>query len=81
MGKDKCIEKATEELKYLAGDPETRRIIQLKRRYIYDINTAKSEVIEETAIKMLRRNMKISTIIDVTGLSKNKVKELKGKLV
>lgn len=81
VGKDKCIEKATEELKYLAGDPETRRIIQLKRRYIYDINTAKSEVIEETAIKMLRRNMKISTIIDVTGLSKNKVKELKGKLV
>lgn len=89
VGKDKYIEKAEEELKYLAGDPETRRIIQLKKRYILEMNAAKEyaydsgieQGTEQAAIKMIEKEMSINTIAEITGLSKEKIKELKDRLV
>ena len=40
MSKDKCIQKAEDELKILAGDWETRRIAILRKRYILEMGTA-----------------------------------------
>ena len=40
MSKDKCIQKAEDELKILAGDWETRRIAILRKRYMLEMGTA-----------------------------------------
>lgn len=89
VDKDKYIEKANEELKYLAGDPETRRIIWLRKKYIYEMNSARTQGVEsgiiegkeQIALKMLKKQMSINMIMDITGLSKKRVKELKSKNV
>ena len=39
-----------------------------------------AEGVEKTAINMLKKNMDIDTIMELTGLSKEKIEELKLKL-
>ena len=56
MKEDRLIEKAEEELKYLTGDEEVKRIAQLRERWLRDENRMKELV--EIAQKELKEGLK-----------------------
>ena len=96
MEKNKDIKTAGHELKQVSGNDELRRIAELKEKYIRDeaaaldfakqkgINEGINQGIEQekiaTAKNMLTRNMDINLIADITGLSLEKLTELKNNL-
>lgn len=88
MKENKEIKKANEEYEYLTGEEAERRIAFLRDKAIRDEKSiregAKEEGREEgreekqieIAQKMLSRNIPIEEIIDITGLTKEKVEQL-----
>jgi len=84
MSNNKYVKKAEEELEYLTGDEEARRLAYLREKAIRDeanaIAHARREGIEEEkkqiAQKMLAEKIDINTIVKVTGLTKEEIKSL-----
>ena len=89
MKTNKEIEEAMKKLEEIQSDRELMRIIDLKRKAIWDENQAKyaAEVvgmergikkgIKQTAINMLKEKIDIELISKVTGLTKTEIEELK----
>ncbi|MBP3596839.1 MAG: Rpn family recombination-promoting nuclease/putative transposase, partial [Clostridia bacterium] len=79
------IKKAEEELEYLSGDEEIRRLAFLREKAIRDEISAreagrqegKQEEKIKTAKKMLEKNIDILTISEITGLTEEEIKKLK----
>lgn len=92
MEENEKIKKANEELEYLSGDEYTRRLAFLRDKAIRDetsrINLAKSEGIQEgirkgekqkqkeIAKKMLSMKIDIKTIMEVTNLTEEEIKDI-----
>ena len=92
FGVTTAIKKAEEELEYLSGDEETRRLAELREKAIRDELAAiaqardegKSEGIIEgesqntikIAKKMLEKQIDIDLIMEITGLTKEDVKNI-----
>ena len=88
MSDNKYIQKAEEELEYLTGDEEAKRLAYLREKAIRDEQSAlivatrngiaKGENNKkiEIARKMLAKNMDINLIVEFTGLSKEEVENL-----
>lgn len=84
MIKNKIIKKAKEELDYLTGDDETRRLAELRDKAIRDEKTnlrgakeeGKNEAKMEIAKQMLKQKANIEFIVNVTGLTKEEIKKL-----
>ena len=86
------IKKAKEEMEYLTGEEETRRIAELREKHIRDEAAIKSlarekgladgriegikEGAKEIAKKMKIKGIDIDTIIEVTGISKDEIEKL-----
>ena len=95
MEENKEIKKANEELEYLTGDEAVRRMAFLRekaeRDYVTNMNGAREEGIElgikegeknkakEIAKEMLTKGFDISTIAEITKLTKEEVEELEEK--
>ena len=84
MSNNKYIKKAEEELEYLTGDEETRRLAYLREKAIRDERAAmtkarregKEKTQKDIARKMLAKNIDISLIIELTGLTKEEIENL-----
>ena len=92
MIENKYVKKAEEELEYLTGDEETRRLAELREKAIRDemaaMAKAKKDGIAEgradgiaenkknVAKKMLNKKIDIETIIEITGLTKEEIEKL-----
>ncbi len=83
--KNEKVKSALDEMKYLTGDAEIRRMAELRDRWERDRNgelayakgEARKEGIKkaklETAKKMLEKKIPIETIIEITGLTKEEI--------
>ena len=84
MENNNLIKKADEELEYLSGDEELRRLAELREKYIRDMKGAKSdgyEAGEKAGIKkiaknMLKEKMDIAIISKVTGLTEEEISNI-----
>lgn len=88
MINNKNVKKAEEELEYLTGDEEIKRLAFLREKAIRDEMAAmakarkegkeegKKEAKKEYAKKMLAENMDINLIIKITGLTKEEIENL-----
>ncbi|MBR3002812.1 MAG: hypothetical protein IKF38_04560 [Clostridia bacterium] len=82
--KNPTLKKARQEMTYLTGDAEVKRLAFLREKWemdrISDINNvkreAKEETKKETAKKMLEKGIGINTIIEITGLTKEEIEKL-----
>lgn len=78
------IKMADEELEYLTGDEHTKRLAELRDKYIIELETAKSDGFEDgeknekikIAKNMLNKNIKPEFIADITGLSISQIDEI-----
>ncbi|MBR2743681.1 MAG: Rpn family recombination-promoting nuclease/putative transposase [Clostridia bacterium] len=83
--KNPTIKKAREEVTYLTGDEAVKRLEFLREKWemdrISDINHAKEEGKQEekieTARKLIKKRMDIELIIEITGLSRDEIEDLK----
>lgn len=85
---NKYVKKAEEELEYLTGDEETKRLAYLREKAIRDeaaglksarrkgIAEGKEETQKEVAKKMLAEHIDIDIIVKVTGLTKEEINKL-----
>ncbi|MBP3597336.1 MAG: Rpn family recombination-promoting nuclease/putative transposase, partial [Clostridia bacterium] len=87
------IKKAEEELEYLSGDEEVRRLAFLREKAIRDeisareagrqegkqegLRAGRQEEKIETAKKMLEKNIDILIISEITGLTEEEIKKIK----
>ncbi len=90
MEKNKVIKKAKEELEYLTGDEEIRRLAELRDKAIRDEKSnlrgareegetkGREEEKIEIAKEMLRQNCSVEFIVSITGISQEKIKKLIG---
>lgn len=80
MKENKEIRKAQEELEYLTGDEEERRLAELREKAIRDEVTNREGAIEEKtkeiAKKMKEEKMDIETIMKITELRKEEIENL-----
>lgn len=84
MSNNKYVKKAEEELEYLTGDEEARRLAYLREKAIRDEANAvsqgerKGKKEEKIAIakKMLAEKLDIDIIMRVTELTKEEIKNL-----
>lgn len=92
MIENEKVKKAEEELEYLSGDEAERRIAYLRETAEIDRKFAmtaarkqgreegrsegRAEEMSDVAKKMLEKNMDISLIIEVTGLTKEKIEKI-----
>ena len=84
MIENEKVKKAEEELEYLSGDEAERRIAYLRETAEIDRKFAmtaardqgRAEEKIDIAKKMLEKNMDISLIIEVTGLTKEEIEKL-----
>ena len=84
MSENKFLKQAREELAYLSGDPDFQRLIEARAGLLMDMHCLKAEGNEEgrkekqieIARKMKQKNMSVDNIIELTGLSKEEIKEL-----
>ena len=82
--KNKQIKKANDEYEYLTGEDEERRLAFLRDKAIRDEKSMREAGKEEgerkkqieIAQKLLKIKMPIEQIIEVTGLTKEKIEEL-----
>lgn len=89
--KNKTLEKARMEMNYLTGDAAVRRLAELREKWDMDynsgINYAKNEGLKEgldkgiqkekkeIVLKMLKKKLPKSTIIELTGISEEEFEE------
>ncbi len=79
------LKQAMEELSYLSGDPDFKRIVESRAMFIRTQNTEKSYAREEgkkensikIAKKLLSKNMNIKEISEITELSIEEIEKLK----
>lgn len=92
MIENEYVKKAEEELEYLSGDAAERRLAELREKAIRDEAAAmagatrrgieqglkQGREVEKIQIakKMLEKHIDINTIIEVTGLTKEKIESL-----
>ena len=92
MERNELIREAADKLEELEANDEVRRLVELRRKYRIDMNTAideagergkkegvkqgNSEAKKDIAKKMLKKNIDIAFISEVTGLSKNVINKL-----
>ena len=88
MKNNKEIKKAKEELEYLTGDEETRRLAELREKAEMDekfaimyatkngIEKGKNKKSKEIAKKLKSMNMKTEEIEEATGLSRQEIEKL-----
>lgn len=82
--KNERIAKANEDNKKLSSNKEMQELYWLEKKALYDENTRIGVAIQkgerkskiEIAKKLLKKNMKIEEIEEVTGLSKEEIKKL-----
>ena len=74
MEKNKEIKKAQEELEYLSGDEEARRIAELREKAIRDEGEINKSM--EIAKKLKNMNIEIKQIEEATGLTKEEIENL-----
>ena len=93
MEENKAIKKAIGELEQVSGDEKIRRIAELKEKYIRDeqasleyakdegyktgIEEGRNENKREIARNMLRKQMPLELIEELTGLPQNEIEKLK----
>ena len=87
--KNKVLEKAQDEVEYLTGDAELRRLAELQEKWAWDEQFYRSMAIkegreegrkeekEEIAKKLLKLGLEINKIIEATGLTKEEIENLK----
>lgn len=80
MKENKEIRKAQEELEYLTGDEEEKRLAELREKAIRDEVTNREGAIEERtkeiAKKMKNKGITLEEIIEITGLTEEKIEKL-----
>ena len=85
--KNDKLKKARIEMNYLTGEAETRRLAELREKWEMDrvsaINHAtrkgKKEKSMEIAKKLLKLNMPLEQIIEITELTKEEIEKIKNK--
>ena len=81
INNDPAIAKAEELLERLGSLDEVKRYYEAREMAIHDevtrITGAKAEVLHETALKMLTKQMPEELIIEITGISKEELRKLK----
>ena len=70
------IRKAKEQLEYLTGDEEERRLAELREKAIRDEITNINGTKREIAKKMKDKSISIESIIEITGLTKEEIERL-----
>ena len=83
--KNKVLEKAQDEVEYLTGDAELRRLAELQEKWAWDeqfyrsmaIKEGRKEEKKEIAKKLLKLGLEINKIIEATGLTKEEIENLK----
>ena len=80
MKENKEIKRAQEELEYLTGDEEERRLAELREKAIRDEVTNREGAIEERtkeiAKKMKAKGISLNEIIEMTELTKEEIEKL-----
>lgn len=76
MKENEEIRKAQDELEYLTGDEEEKRLAELREKAIRDEVTNIHGTKRDIAKKMKEEKMKIETISRITGLDKEEIEEL-----
>ena len=75
------ILEAQRELKIFSSDKENRELVRSRRKFINDsviiIDAAKTEEKLETARRMISKGYDTDAIIDITGLSKEEIEQLR----
>ena len=89
--KNEILEQAKEDLNYLTGEAEERRLQELRERWEMDYNSdigeaiekgikkGKTEEKEKIIINLLNMNMDIEKIEEATGVSKEEINKIKNK--
>lgn len=79
--KNKVLQKAKLQLSYLTGEEEARRLEELEEKWEMDRNSAidyaETKGRKEIAKEMLKRNMEIKLISEITKLTVQEIEELK----
>ena len=87
--KNKVLEQAQDEVEYLTGDAELRRLAELQEKWAWDEQFYRSIAIKEgrkegaieskkqIAKKLISKGMSVEEISDITGLTKEEIKNLK----
>ena len=85
----KAIKQAKDTLEQISKDKHEQELARLRKKYIMDQNAiqeygycqgvedGKYESMKDTAKKMLAKKMPIDVIIEITGLSKDKIEKIK----
>ena len=85
--KNKVLEKAQDEVEYLTGDAELRRLAELQEKWAWDEQFYRSMAIKEgreegreeerkqIAKKMLAKGVTIQEIMELTGLTKEEIEK------
>lgn len=76
MKENEEIRKAKEELEYLTGDEEERRLAELREKAIRDEVTNINGTKREIAKKMKDKMIDLESIIEITGLTKEEIEKL-----
>lgn len=81
MSENKYLKQAKEELAYLSGEPDFQRLVEARAGFLKDQRTfevcgIKKEKIN-AAKKLLKLNMPIEQIMEVTELTKEEIENLK----
>lgn len=79
---------AQDELDYLTGDEATRRLAELKEKWILDYNSGITSAVEqgekeekvEIAKKMLIKGLDLELIIDITELTIDEIEKIKNNI-
>ena len=89
MNENKYLKQAKEELAYLSGEPGFQRLVEARAGFLKDQRTfevcghergkkeGKKEEKIKTAKKLLKLNMPIEQIIEITELTKEEIEKLK----
>ena len=89
MEESDCLKQAKEELAYLSSDPDFKRLVDARAGFLRDQNTfevvgmekgkviGKKEEKIKIAKKLLVKGMSIDEIVEITGLTKEKIEKLK----
>ncbi len=84
---NKLLKQAKEELAYLSGDKDFKRLVEARVGFLRDQNTkeicgeerGRKERTIEIAKKMLMENMKITDIMRLTDLTEEEINKIKKK--
>lgn len=80
MSENKFLKQAKEELAYLSDDPDFQRLLEARVGMLRDMYSLEQKGNRDGKIEIAKRmkakNMSIEDIIELTGLSKDEIKNL-----